>query len=53
MWYFTWILGLGLALAFGIINVMWLEASFTFGELDEEHTRRRFGDVARSDEKAR
>ena len=25
MWYFTWILGLGLALAFGIINVMWLE----------------------------
>lgn len=26
MWYFTWILGLGLALAFGIINVMWLEA---------------------------
>ena len=53
MWYFTWILGLGLALAFGIINVMWLEASFTFGDLDEEHTRRRFGDMARSDEKAR
>jgi cytochrome bd-I ubiquinol oxidase subunit X len=26
MWYFTWILGLGLALAFGIVNVMWLEA---------------------------
>ena len=26
MWYFTWILGLGAALAFGIINVMWLEA---------------------------
>ena len=26
MWYFSWILGLGLALAFGIINVMWLEA---------------------------
>jgi cytochrome bd-I ubiquinol oxidase subunit X len=26
MWYFTWILGIGLALAFGIINVMWLEA---------------------------
>jgi len=26
MWYFTWMLGLGLALAFGIINVMWLEA---------------------------
>lgn len=26
MWYFTWILGLGAALAVGIINVMWLEA---------------------------
>ncbi|BDD91434.1 cytochrome bd-I oxidase subunit CydX [Pandoraea sp. XJJ-1] len=26
MWYFSWILGLGLALAFGIINVMWFEA---------------------------
>jgi cyd operon protein YbgT len=28
MWYFTWILGLGHQLAFGIINVMWLEASY-------------------------
>jgi cytochrome bd-I ubiquinol oxidase subunit X len=27
MWYFSWILGIGLALAFGIINVMWLEAN--------------------------
>ncbi|OIQ84607.1 membrane bound YbgT-like protein [mine drainage metagenome] len=26
MWYFTWILGVLLALAFGIINVMWLES---------------------------
>ncbi len=26
MWYFSWILGVGVALAFGIINVMWLEA---------------------------
>ena len=25
MWYFAWILGLGLALAFGIINGMWHE----------------------------
>jgi cyd operon protein YbgT len=46
MWYFTWILGLGAALAFGIINVMWLEASFSLGELDEEKTKRRFGDRA-------
>jgi cyd operon protein YbgT len=26
MWYFSWILGIGVALAFGIINVMWLES---------------------------
>jgi cyd operon protein YbgT len=44
MWYFTWILGLGAALAFGIINVMWLESSFSLGELDEEKTKLRFGD---------
>jgi cyd operon protein YbgT len=25
MWYFSWILGLGLACAFGILNAMWLE----------------------------
>jgi cyd operon protein YbgT len=25
MWYFAWILGVLLACAFGIINVMWLE----------------------------
>lgn len=25
MWYFTWILGLSLACAFGILNAMWFE----------------------------
>lgn len=25
MWYFTWILGLGLAVGFGILNGMWHE----------------------------
>ena len=35
MWYFTWILGVGLALAFGIINVMWLEAEHGFSEDNE------------------
>jgi len=35
MWYFTWILGVGVALAFGIINVMWLEAESGFAERDE------------------
>ena len=53
MWYFTWILGLGAALAFGIINVMWLEASYSFGELDPEATKRRFGDQTPSDESTR
>jgi cyd operon protein YbgT len=43
VWYFTWILGVGLALAFGIINVMWLEAAYTFGELDESKVDERFG----------
>jgi cyd operon protein YbgT len=42
MWYFTWILGLGLALALGIINVMWLEADYAFGEREEDETRKRF-----------
>jgi cyd operon protein YbgT len=42
VWYFAWILGIGLALAFGIINVMWLESSYALGELDEETTRKRF-----------
>ncbi len=26
MWYFTWILGVGLAVALGVINAMWLES---------------------------
>jgi cyd operon protein YbgT len=25
MWYFSWILGVGFAVAFGILNAMWLE----------------------------
>jgi cyd operon protein YbgT len=33
MWYFAWILGVLLAVAIGIINVMWLESS---GCLDED-----------------
>jgi cyd operon protein YbgT len=41
MWYFTWILGLGAALFFGIINVMWLEASY-IAELDESRIGERF-----------
>lgn len=37
MWYFSWILGLGLALAFGILNALWNEVSMTeAGEDDLE-----------------
>ena len=25
MWYFSWILGLGLAVSFSILNALWLE----------------------------
>jgi cyd operon protein YbgT len=25
MWYFSWILGVGLACSFGILNAMWYE----------------------------
>lgn len=37
MWYFAWILGLGLALTFGILNAMWNEVKMTeSGEEDLE-----------------
>ena len=42
MWYFAWILGIGLALSAAIINVMWLEANYAFGLRDEDATRERF-----------
>ena len=29
MWYFSWILGLGLACSFGILNAMWYELKTT------------------------
>lgn len=45
MWYFTWILGLGFALAAGIINVMWLETTYALGGLDEAKIGERFGKV--------
>ena len=36
MWYFAWILGLGLAAAFGILNAMWYEV-----HSDDEATMKR------------
>ncbi len=41
MWYFTWILGVLLACAFGIINVMWLESEQSLGEVDENKQPKR------------
>jgi cyd operon protein YbgT len=45
MWYFTWILGIGFALAAAIINVLWLESNYAFGQRDENTTRKRFEDA--------
>ena len=36
MWYFSWILGVLLAVAFGIINVMWMETEEMLGPDTEE-----------------
>ncbi|WP_420042766.1 cytochrome bd-I oxidase subunit CydX [Bordetella genomosp. 8] len=35
MWYFAWVLGLGLAVCFGILNGIWLE----YHQLDEPETQ--------------
>lgn len=34
MWYFSWVLGLGLACTFSILNAMWLEM-----EEDRHHAK--------------
>ncbi len=39
MWYFSWILGVGLACAFGIINTLWLET--TEDQTEETHPLQR------------
>jgi cyd operon protein YbgT len=36
MWYFSWILGTGLALAFGVLNAIWYEVMDTPAEESEE-----------------
>jgi len=35
MWYFTWLLGVGFAAAFAIINAMWLESVAEIESRDE------------------
>ena len=34
MWYFTWILGVGLAVALGVINAMWFESESSLDDPD-------------------
>lgn len=36
MWYFTWILGVLLAVSFGIINVLWLESELSLSGSDDD-----------------
>lgn len=36
MWYFTWILGVLLALAFGVINVLWYESENCLNKQEDE-----------------
>ncbi len=36
MWYFSWILGLGLALTFGVLNAIWYEVLERGGKSDRE-----------------
>jgi cytochrome bd-I ubiquinol oxidase subunit X len=35
MWYFSWILGLGLALTFGVLNAIWYEILETQREVQQ------------------
>jgi cyd operon protein YbgT len=35
MWYFTWVLGLGLAVSFGVLNGLWHEFNHPAEEGDE------------------
>lgn len=34
MWYFSWILGTGLACTFGVLNAIWLEFSESESEAE-------------------
>lgn len=36
MWYFSWVLGLGLACSVGIINAMWIEYQLTAKAPDQD-----------------
>lgn len=38
MWYFCWVLGVGLALAFGVLNAIWYEIVEQQGERRSEQS---------------
>ena len=40
MWYFSWILGVGVALTFGVLNAMWYELLESEGESRAPSARR-------------
>lgn len=40
MWYFSWILGLGLALTFGVLNAIWFEMMNRSSEQDHQELPR-------------
>ena len=40
MWYFSWILGTGFALAFGVLNAMWYENTDSPEQGEAPETRR-------------
>jgi len=44
MWYFSWVLGLGLACSFAILNAMWLEVRADNGRQDRSDGRTRAED---------
>jgi cytochrome bd-I ubiquinol oxidase subunit X len=35
MWYFTWLLGIGFACGFGILNALWHEQSLPVESIDD------------------
>jgi len=40
MWYFSWILGTGFALAFGVLNAIWYEITDRAEQCEAERIRR-------------
>ena len=40
MWYFSWILGVGLACSFAILNALWLEVHYSEGEEENKENKK-------------